>query len=78
MLYAHSQKVPTGRFTVSFHIKDFDAYNETLASVKEKNPTFIVVMNDDAETFPEFTEYLLAHYYMPNETFDNFTLWKRL
>lgn len=77
MLYALTKKVPTGRFTVAFHIKDFDAYAETLTDVQEKQPTFIVVMNQDEDTFPELTTYLNAHY-MPNTSFEHFTLWKRL
>lgn len=77
MLYALSQKIPSGRFTVAFHIKDFQAYDETLASVIRTEPTFIVVMNEDVDTFPEFSQYLTAHYYIPNESFSHFTLWKR-
>jgi len=77
MLYALTQKVPTGRFTVAFHVKDFNAYQETLDSLKAKNPTFIVVMNDDRQTFPEFSEYLSKSSYIPNGSFDHFTLWKR-
>lgn len=76
-LYALSQKVPTGRFTVAFHIRDFDAYNESLASVKAKKPEYIIIMKDEAHSFPEFNEYIDENY-MPNANFTHFTLWKLL
>ncbi len=77
MLYALSEKVPTGRFTVSFHIKDFQAYDETMESVKQRQPTYIVVMKDETMALPGLNEYLAAHY-MPNVNFTHFTLWKAL
>lgn len=77
MLYAQTKKIPTGRFTVAFHIKDFDAYDETLAAVEEHRPAYIVVMNNDAESFPAFTEFLDDNYRL-HTTFDHFTLWRRL
>lgn len=76
MLYALSRTIPTGRFTVSFHIKDFNAYQETLEGVKKYQPLFIVVMNDETDQFPEFFNYLNENY-IPNQNFEHFTLWKR-
>lgn len=76
ILYAQSQKVPATRFTVAFHIKDFQAYESTLAEIKNKDPEYIVVMNDDQNTFPQLTEYLLAKY-VPNSSFTHMVLWKK-
>jgi hypothetical protein len=76
MLYALSKTMPTGRFTVSFHIKDFNAYEETLAGVKKHQPVFIIVMKDEDDRFPEFFDYLSENY-IPNQNFEHFTLWKR-
>lgn len=78
MLYALTNKQPTGRFTVSFHIKDFDAFDETLQSVKERQPEFIVVMKNETHPFPKFYSYLTENYVLANTTFDNFTLWKKI
>ncbi len=75
-LYALSQTAPTGRFTVSFHIKDFNAYQETYDDVVNQAPLFIIIMNDETQPFPELFEYL-EEYYIPNQSFDHFTLWKR-
>ncbi|MCB9812999.1 MAG: hypothetical protein H6772_01200 [Pseudomonadales bacterium] len=77
MLYALTQTQPTGRFTVSFHIKDFDAFGETVRDVIKKEPTFIVVMKNEDNNFPIFKSYL-NQYYLPNNLqFEHFTLWKR-
>lgn len=77
MLYALSQKSPTGRFTVSFHIHDFKAYDETIASVIEKQPPFIVVMDSETSVLPGLEDYLEENYVM-NANFEHFDLWKRL
>jgi len=77
MLYALTETQPTGRFTVSFHIKDFDAFGETAYDVAKKQPMFIVVMNNEDHPFSEFKSFLYQNYY-PNLTqFDHFTLWKK-
>jgi len=75
-LYSVTQKIPTGRFIVSFHVRDFNAYAETLNDVMQKQPVFIVTMNN-AQPLPGLTDYLNAHY-LPNSNFDHFVLWKRM
>lgn len=75
MLYALSGTYPTGRFTVSFHIKDFQAYQETLASVVEIQPPFIIVMNNEPDPLPGLAT-LLDQHYVPNQNFSHFVLWK--
>ena len=77
MLYALTQTNPTGKFTVSFHIKDLKAYDETIASVKTKKPLFVVVMDNEGEELPGLDQ-LLQKYYILNSNFNNFRLWKRL
>jgi hypothetical protein len=76
MLYALSQKAPTGRFTVAFHIFDFNAMGESLDSVEKYAPKFVVVMNDE-RPFPDLNSYLNLRY-VPNYHFQHFVLWKRL
>ncbi len=77
MLYALSDKMPTGRFTVSFHIKDFNAYDETYADLVADAPKYIVVMNNETGAFPQFYSYLQSNY-IPNTQFDNFVVWSNL
>jgi hypothetical protein len=75
-LYAQTKKIPTGRFIVSFHVKDFDAYEETLQDFIEHKPMFAVTMNNE-EPIDGLEEYLSSEY-MPNYDFDRFVLWKRI
>ena len=77
MLYALTEARPTGRFTVSFHIKDFDAFGETARDVVKKKPMFIVVMNNEDHQFSEFKSFLTLNYLPNSNQFEHFTLWKR-
>ncbi|HYD35378.1 MAG TPA: hypothetical protein VD999_04890 [Vitreimonas sp.] len=77
MLYALSEKIPTGRFTVSFHIQDLGVHEETLADFKAHQPEYVVIMKNESDPFPEFYEYVYDNY-IPNQNFHHFTLWKRL
>lgn len=76
MLYAQTKKIPTGRFIVSFHVRDFNAYQETLEDFIAKKPMFAVVMNNE-EPIDGLEEFLSTEY-MPNYDFEKFVLWKRI
>ncbi|MBP9819734.1 hypothetical protein KBC79_03270 [Candidatus Woesebacteria bacterium] len=76
MLYALSKTIPPGRFTVSFHIKDFNAYSETLSDLEREPPPFIVVMHDEAENFPDFRNFLKRNYRMYRQL-NSFTIWRK-
>jgi hypothetical protein len=76
MLYAQTKKIPTGRFIVSFHVKDFDAYEETLQDFIDRKPMFAVMMNNE-QPIHGLEEYLSTEY-IPNYDFDKFVLWKRI
>ncbi len=78
MLYAQTYKNPTGRFTVSFHIHDFKAYDDELRSLKLRHPEYIVVMNDEKNSFPDLNTFLRQKYLPTSAHFDHFSLWKRL
>ncbi len=64
MLYDLSNSIPAGKFTVSFHIKDMDAYDSTMNSLRQKKPKMIVVMRNEQGEFPEFYEYLGQNYFL--------------
>ncbi len=78
MLYALTETQPTGRFTVSFHIKDFDAFGETARDVVKKQPPFIVVMKNEDHNFAELKSYLVNNYVPDNNKFEHFVLWKKI
>lgn len=76
LLYAQSKTVPTSRFTVSFHIKDFNDYDRTFAQVEKEQPKLIIVMKNENQSFPKLEDYL-AKYYLPNDQFESMTLYLR-
>jgi hypothetical protein len=67
MLYALTQTKPTSRFTVSFHIRDFNDYQRTFDQIKAEKPKIIVVMNDETIPFPKLEQYLNSLYYGNNQ-----------
>ncbi len=69
MLYALTQRIPTGRFTVSFHIKDLQAYAETLQAIEHNQPPLIIVMKEESP-LPELATYLQQNYFVLENTED--------
>ena len=67
MLYAESKTVPTSRFTVSFHIKDFKDYDRTFAQISSEEPKLIVVMKNENYHFEDLENYLGQYYLLNNE-----------
>lgn len=76
LLYAQTRTVPTSRFTVSFHIKDFKDQDRTFAQIEKEAPNLIIIMKNEHEKFPKLEEYL-AKYYLPNNEFQSMTLYLR-
>ncbi len=74
-LYALAKKSPVGRFTVLFHIRDFNAEHETYLDLVRTKPIYAVMIKN--EIVPsEIKEYLDSNY-IPNLTFEHFVLWKK-
>ncbi len=76
LLYAQSQTIPTSRFTVSFHIKDFKDQDRTFAQIEKEEPKLIIVMRNEDQSFPKLEEYL-AKYYLANDQYSTMTLYLR-
>lgn len=76
MLYALTHTTPASRFTVSFHIKDFDDYERTFAQIEEEKPKIIVVMKNESQTFPQLEAYLNS-FYVANTQYETMTIYLR-
>lgn len=50
-VYALSEKLPPGRYTVAYHISSPDAISETQKDIRSKRPKLIIIMNN-ASAFP--------------------------
>ncbi|PIS09286.1 hypothetical protein COT75_02155 [Candidatus Beckwithbacteria bacterium CG10_big_fil_rev_8_21_14_0_10_34_10] len=66
-IYALSERLPPGRYTVNYHIYDFNGYSETLGAIKEKKPKFIVLLDSAKKDFPELRTHLALHYFKVNQ-----------
>lgn len=61
-LYALSRRLPPGRYTANYHIKDFDGYQETLKAIQVVRPKFVVILSRK-DRFPQLEEFLAKQYY---------------
>ena len=76
MLYAQTKTVPTSRFTVAFHIKDVNDFQPTMQKIKLTRPRMIIVMKNEADSFPELNQYLSRNY-LVNYQYRHMTLYLR-
>ncbi|MFC1653420.1 ArnT family glycosyltransferase [Patescibacteria group bacterium] len=69
-IYDLSDRLPVGRYIVSFHIRDFpNGYDETYKAVATEKPRFIVVIPGQPPHFPEL-EALIQNNYIKVKTID--------
>jgi hypothetical protein len=60
-IYALSRRLPATRFTVSYHVVEKKAYEETLRALKEEPPRLIIVL-DNAPSFANLMAFLGENY----------------
>lgn len=65
--YALSEKTPVGRYTVAYHIKDFNGFQATIAALETAQPTYIVKLNDEQGQFPQLDAFLAKHYVLSQQ-----------
>jgi len=61
-IYALSNRLPPGRYTVAYHIVDFNGYQETADAIKSNNPKFIIGY-PISKPFPELNN-ILRYYFL--------------
>lgn len=64
MLYALSQRLPVGRFTVAYHILDFNAYDESITKLQANLPRYIIVYPMPNRHFLRLDNFLHNYYYL--------------
>jgi hypothetical protein len=63
-IYALSGQQPPGRYTVNYHIYDFNGFNETLAAIKNSMPRIIVKLPEEKREWEDLNNYLYNNYYL--------------
>lgn len=61
-VYALAQRLPVGRYTVAYHVVDFQGYEETARAIRAEKPKIIVVMAGESRPFPQLGQELAASY----------------
>lgn len=63
-IYALSQRLPSSRYTVAYHILDFNGYQETMDRIKTYLPKYIVIYPMPNRPFPELFDFVDKYYYL--------------
>lgn len=63
-IYALSDRLPPGRYTVAYHIVDFNGYTETIESFKANSPKFIIYFPMENRPFTELDGILNRYYFL--------------
>lgn len=61
-LYALAQRLPIGRYTVAYHIIDFNGYQETMKALNQNPPRYLIISGTEDRLFPELKTLIFNHY----------------
>lgn len=61
-IYVISERLPVGRYTVSYHILDFGAQEETLKKLRAETPKVVVMLDYEGARFDELRIFLDEKY----------------
>lgn len=67
-IYALSDRLPVGRYTVSYHIADFNGYQEIISLLTAHFPPIIVYYSMPDRPFPQLDNFVNLFYY-PDQVF---------
>ncbi len=76
-IYALSRRLPVGRYTVAYHIHDFNRYQEVLSAIKNNPPRIIIYDLDHRYSFADLLAFLFENYY-PIKQFGSLQVWSHL
>lgn len=63
-IYTLSNRLPPGRYTVAYHILDFNGYEETMIGLKTYPPKVIVYKQMDGRQFSQLDEFIKKYYFL--------------
>ena len=76
-LYALTKRLPVGRYTTSYHIIDFNGYQETITALTQNQPRYIVVDQEEKRPFPAFKSFVQDNYLLKLQA-GNFQIFHRI
>ncbi len=75
MIYALARRLPPGRYTSSYHIKDFGGFAETTAAIEKVSPKYIIVDTRYTSVYPDLAG-ILSDEYIHAGRFDDFVIYR--
>lgn len=63
-IYALTDRLPPGRYTVAYHIVDFNGYEETINSFKIKMPKFIIYYPMTNRSYNNLDDFIQRYYFL--------------
>lgn len=76
-VYALSRRPPVGRYTVKYHIIDFNGYTETMAALRQAPPRLVVIIGDVEKEFSELAFFLKKYYFKNHSIGESEIYWLR-
>jgi len=73
-IYPLSQRLPAGRYTVAYHVIDFNAYDETAVAITIQKPKIIVWLDYDRR-FPQLSA-IISNNYVEAGNIDGATIFR--
>jgi hypothetical protein len=61
-IYALSDRLPIGRYTVTYHIKDFNGWQEAMRAISDNPPRYLISITEIKESFPALSLFLSEKY----------------
>jgi hypothetical protein len=76
-IYALADRLPAGKYTVAYHIIDFNGQQITMDALRSKPPLYIVLETSEKRDFKELIAFTLANY-VPVAQIEDATIFHRL
>jgi hypothetical protein len=61
-IYAISKRLPPGRYTVNYHIFDFNGFEETIKAIEKNKPSIIIKMANEEREFKQLDRIIEEKY----------------
>jgi hypothetical protein len=74
-VYSLSNRLPSSRYTVAYHILDFNGYQSTMDKIKTMLPKFIIYHQMSNRSFPDLDNFIENYYYIA-DNIGNATIFK--
>jgi len=74
-IYALAERLPSTRYTVVYHIVDFNTYQETMNTLNKNPPRYIIIHNEEEKLLKELFYFVYPNY-LPTFKFGDFTIFK--